>query len=211
MFIEEARWIKGALAESSLEPPGTVLDVGSSNMEFRTVIQPHIHEFIHKPLIDCGYKLRFLDIKSDEGIDIKVDLSSSDLPEGIFNETYDLVICCNILEHVKDRDLFIRNLLRFTRRGTMLMLTVPRLYPKHNDPIDTLYRPSIDELADLIQKYVELDILLGEELVISDKSYYQKKPGRLLDYILMRQQRLYARWYLKPFRWRVTCMLIRIK
>ena len=70
MFIEEAKWINRTLVESDLESPGIVLDVGSSNMEFRTVIQPHIHELIHKPLIDRGHKLRFLDIKHDEGIDI---------------------------------------------------------------------------------------------------------------------------------------------
>ena len=74
-----------------------------------------------------------------------------------------------------------------------------------------MFRPSLGELTDFIKKYTEFDFLSGEELVISDKSYYIRRAGRLLDYILMRPQRLLAHWYIKPFRWKATCLLVRIK
>ena len=191
--------------------PGRVLDIGSSNQEFRTVTQPHIHELIHKPLLDRGHRLYFLDMKIDEGVDIAVDLTSDNLPAKIFGNPYDLVICCNILEHVRDRVLFIRNLLRFTDKGSLLMLTVPRLYPRHNDPIDTMYRPTVLELLGFVRQYKDVELLNGSELVISDKSYYRRKAGRSLDYILMRTLRLRARWWFASLRWRVTCALVRVK
>jgi hypothetical protein len=49
MFKEEARWIKTVISKIDFKSPTAVLDVGSSNIEFRTLIQPHIHELIHKP------------------------------------------------------------------------------------------------------------------------------------------------------------------
>lgn len=210
MFKEEARWIKTAIAECGLGSRTSVLDVGASNLQFRTVIQPHIHELIHKPLLEKGFEITFLDIKKDEGVDVQVDLSLPNLSGELFSKTYDLIICCNILEHVEQRTLFVQNLLRYAHPGTLLMVTVPLVYPKHSDPIDTMYRPTIKELSEFIGTYVKFRIVKSEELVIKDKEYYVLKPGRILDYLLLRSQRWLLRWYLKPLRWKVTCALFQV-
>lgn len=211
MFVEEARWIMKTIEHYGPKRPGHVLDAGSSNKKYRTVTQPHIHELIHKPLLDAGHRLYFLDMKIDEGIDIVVDLTSDRLPAGIFEDQYGLVICCNILEHVRNRTLFIKNLLRFTAKGSLLLLTVPHSYPRHNDPIDTMYRPTVTELLTLVRQFKAVELLKGSELVISDKAYYQRQAGRLLDYVLLRTVRLRARWYFPFLRWRVTCALVRVE
>jgi 2-polyprenyl-3-methyl-5-hydroxy-6-metoxy-1,4-benzoquinol methylase len=211
MFKEEAHWIKTVISRIDFRSPTTVLDVGSSNIEFRTVIQPHIHELIHKPLLEGGFNVCLLDLKKDESVDIVIDLTSNDLPDSLFSKTYDLIICCNILEHVKERDLFMRNMLRFSHHGTFLMITVPLVYPKHNDPIDTMYRPTVKQLTDFIATYAMCKLVKSEELVITEKEYYVLKPGRKLDYLLLRSQRWLLRWYLKPLRWKVTCALFEIQ
>jgi SAM-dependent methyltransferase len=211
MFKEEARWIRTVISRIDFKPSTAVLDVGASDIEFRTVMQPHIHELIHKPLLARGFDICFLDIKKAEGVDIVIDLTSNDLPDSLFSRTYDLIICCNILEHVRRRDQFIRNLLRFSHPGTHLMITVPLVYPKHNDPIDTMYRPTVKQLTDFIVSFARCKVIKSEELAITEKEYYVLKPGRKLDYLLLRSQRWLLRWYLKPLRWKVTCMLFEVQ
>lgn len=211
MFKEEARWIRRALSQVDLKASATVLDVGASNLEFRTRIQPHIREWVHQPLLAMGCPVRCLDIKHDAGVDIVADLASADVPDAIFSTTYDLIICCNILEHVRQRELFIGNLLRFAHCGTLLLVTVPRVYPKHNDPIDTMYRPTVHQLTEFVDSYAKCTTIASEDLIINEKEYYVLKPGRKLDYLLARSARMLARWYMKPLRWRVTCALLEIK
>jgi SAM-dependent methyltransferase len=208
MFKEEARWISAAIVNTKIKSPIKVLDVGASNIEFRTVRQPHIHELVHKPLLTRGFAISYLDIKKDKGIDIEVDLSLSDLPAKLFSNTYDLIICCNILEHVSCREVFLRNLLRFSRPGTLLIVTVPLVFPKHNDPIDTMFRPTVKQLTKLIGSHARCKVIESEELSITEKEYYVLKPGRILDYLLLRSPRMLARWYVKPLRWKVTCVLL---
>ena len=211
MFKEEARWLNAAIGSADINPSAMVLDVGASNLEYRTVIQPHIQEFIHKPLLDKGVDIKFMDIKNDPGVDIVIDLTLNDLPDHLFSNKFDVIICCNILEHVRKRDVFIRNLLRFSRPGTLLVVTVPLVFPKHADPIDTMYRPTADQLIDFIRAYTKCKVISSNELVITEREYYVLKPGRILDYLLLRSFRSLARWYIKPLRWKVACALLEIQ
>jgi hypothetical protein len=180
----------------------------TSDLHYRTVVQPHINQHIHEPLLRKRAHIHFLDIKEHEGVDITLDLADAGLPASAFTETYDLIICCNILEHLADRDGFIRNLLKYTHAGTYLMLTVSRVYPRHNDPIDTMYRPTVKELENFIYNNMECDVVTAKELVITDKQYYQVKAGRWLNRINLLRLRRILRWYLKPLRWRISCILL---
>jgi SAM-dependent methyltransferase len=209
MFREEAHWIRNALSPV-VRPSMKIIDVGASSHEFRTRIQPHIHEQIHRPILEIGAEITYADMKHEPGIDLVVDLASRKLAEDSFPVKYDLIICCNILEHVADREVFLGNLVRFARPGSYLLVTVPRRYPHHADPIDTLYRPDADRLVSDIRKHTDCKILTAEELVINNKEYYVLKPGRKLDYLLLRAPRKLARWYVKPLRWRQTCALLQI-
>ncbi|NOT10831.1 MAG: hypothetical protein HOP23_03190 [Methylococcaceae bacterium] len=210
MFTEEALWIKSVLDEVAIDSATKILDVGASDIEYRTSTQPHINENIHKPLLEKGATFSFLDIKDHEGVDIVMDLAAKDLPDDLFKVTYDLIICCNILEHIVERNVFMQNLLRFTHPGTLLMVTVPLVYPKHNDPIDTMFRPTVRELVNFIGSYVKYKIIKSNEIEITEKAYYVFKPGRILDYLLLRSPRWLIRWYIKPLRWKQTCVLLEV-
>lgn len=211
MFAEEAQWIEKALEKLDLPDTTTVLDIGSSDTHYRTTVQPHIDRHIHQPLIKKGVNIHFLDMKEHEGVDIALDLADKSLPDTVFSDSYSLILCCNILEHVADRDIFIHNLLRFASDSTRLMLTVPRVFPKHNDPIDTMYRPSISELKKSIDRHAKCNVIEAQELVITEKEYYQYSAGRWLHRINLLPLRMILRWYLKPLRWKVTCMLLEIE
>lgn len=198
------------LAGLPLRTGARVLDVGSSTLEYRTVIQPHITEIVHRPLLARGWALTCGDIKDGEGVDLVIDLSRTNLPDGAFTRPYDLVICSNILEHVADRVTFIRNVLRFCGDQGYLLCTVPRTFPYHADPIDTMYRPTAMELAAFIRKQADGVVEAAEIIRIDDSSYYDFRPGRILDHLLLRSQRARLRWHVVPLRYKVSCVLMRI-
>lgn len=210
MFVEETEWIKNSL-QSALPDCSSVLDIGSSNLKFRTEIQPHITANLYQPLVDRGCRVTHADIKEDEGVDLVIDFSRTDLPDSLFGQQYDLVICCNILEHVADRDVFMTNLSRFTRQGGLLLITVPHLYPRHNDPIDTMYRPNSAELREFVDRFGRITPLKEEILAITGKQYYSRKPGRILDYITLRPYWNLWRYYYRSCRWKVACLLAEIR
>lgn len=210
MFVEEAKWVNARLAGLPL-PPGTrVLDIGSSTLEYRMAHQPHITELVHRPLFARGWTLTCGDIKEGEGVDLVIDLSRKDLPDATFARPYDLVICSNILEHVTDRVTFIRNVLRFCSVPGYLLCTVPRTYPYHADPIDTMYRPTAAGLARFIQEQAEGAVEAADIIRIDDASYYDFHPGRILDHVLLRAQCARLRWHVAPLRYKVSCVLMRI-
>lgn len=210
MFVEEAEWIRARLAELPLPAGARVLDIGSSTLEYRTVHQPHISELIHRPLLSRGCRLTCGDLKQGDGVDLVVDLSRRDLPASTFAEPYDLVICSNILEHIEDRKTFIANVLRFCATPGFLLCTVPRTFPYHADPIDTMYRPSTGELAGFILAHAPGSIVANDEVRIDERAYYDFRPGRILDYLLARSLRMRLRWYVVPLRWKVSCVLMKI-
>lgn len=211
MFIQEAQWIQSILEGVELEQGMQVLDIGSSSLEFRTIIQPHIHRYIHEPLIEKGVQITTLDTKQAEGVDLVMDLTQPNLVEKTFDKKFDLVICCNILEHVEDRRVFLENVLKYCRPHGQLLLTVPRQYPKHNDPIDTMYRPTPRELEKFVASMSTAEVLQSEVLSISDRQYYPTEILRKKDYLTLKPIRMWVSWFFPPLRWKVTCMLLKIQ
>ena len=90
MFKEESIWIKNKISEILIKDSkeiNTVLDVGSSTLKFRTLMQPCnatmfrtlmqpcIDENIFKPLRAKRKEIYYLDIKKDEGVNIVCDIN----------------------------------------------------------------------------------------------------------------------------------------
>ena len=210
MFAEESLWIRQALLKCPLKTGCSVLDIGSSSHEYRTRVQGHIASNIHTPLIDRGCEITYLDQKHEAGIDITADLSTPTLPAVLSGKRYDAILCCNILEHVPDRSVFLRNMISLARLGSLLTITVPRLYPHHEDPIDTMYRPDIRSLVASVSEYAKVEVREAEVISIIGREYYVRRKGRMLDYIFPTRANKLWRYYLKPFRWKVTCAVLEL-
>lgn len=54
-------------------------------------------------------------------VDINLDVTNPDLPD----ESFDVILCSHVLEHVTDDRLAMRELLRITKRGGWAILTAP--------------------------------------------------------------------------------------
>lgn len=147
MLAAEARWIGERLRELDIGAGSTVLDVGSSSERFRCIVQPHIDYEIFRPLREAGVRIIHIDARPDEGVDVIADVTDpAAVPEEL-RESGDLVISASMLEHIPERARAIAALRSLCRPGGRMIVTAPRRFPRHRDPVDTGFRPTADELA----------------------------------------------------------------
>jgi 2-polyprenyl-3-methyl-5-hydroxy-6-metoxy-1,4-benzoquinol methylase len=193
MFKEESLWIKKTLNSLDDSLIHDVLDVGSSTRQFRTEIQPHIHKNVFSPLQDKGMSISYMDKKNEEGIDYVVDVESINAKK--IGKTFDLVICCSLLEHVKNPNKVCSFLTDLTKKRGFLLVTVPNRYRYHNDPIDSGFRPSMKKL---ISMFPGMKIIKKKVVHIKDKEKY-KLPSisEAIKYII------------PALNWKVICLLMR--
>ena len=183
MFEAEAVWLEKLLRQWEPERLSPLLNVGSSTRDFREAVQPWTERQLFAPLRQRGIKLIHLDSRDGEGIDIRADiLSGADLPK-IMALRPKAILCCNILEHVREPEVLARRCLGIVGPGGLIFVTVPKSYPHHRDPIDTMFRPGPDELADLFRPAVmrKGDVVdVGE----SYRAQVRRRPWILLRHVL---------------------------
>lgn len=151
MHIEEAQWIAEQLCSLPGREVSPLLNIGSSTAEYRVRQQPHIDELIFKPLRQAHVEVVHQDIKAAPGVDLIGDLADPSFLDRLQGMRFRAVLCSNLLEHLVNRREVIEALLRITPVGGYLVVTVPSCYPKHMDPIDTMFRPTPEELAGMFQ------------------------------------------------------------
>lgn len=173
MRIEEARRILGLMKEIPLEGNGTILNIGSSTRYFREVMQPHVSTELISPLVELGRRVIHCDIKQAEGVDVVGDILEPGFRDVLRGYDADVLLCCNILEHLKDSRSFSNACAAIMRPGAYLIASVPYSYPYHKDPIDNGLRPTPDEIATL---FPGLDLLHGE--IVESSTYLQDTFNR---------------------------------
>ena len=211
MLIEEARWLERVLKEIGPQKGWSVADIGSSTEYFRRVDQPYIDYFVFRPLRKLGVRVLHVDSRDGEGIDVRYDISDPQSPpiEGAIPHT-EIVLCCNLLEHVRDRNTVAQRLHSVTRPGGFLIVTVPHLYRYHEDPIDTMYRPDNRELEQLFSSFdfetvhsTVLDVECGYVTIPKGFLAYTKYRLRFLVNQQIRKQKL------EPERCKVAAVVLR--
>ena len=153
MLIKEAEWIRDALVQMDSRAIYPMLNVGSSTEYFRKQVQPWIDVLIFKPLRESGKPVIHLDVKSGTGVDI-VESIADDLAVSRLKEiNCRSVLCANVLEHVEgeSRRKICKSIESILAPGGIIIVTCPYKYPYHPDPIDTMYRPTPDEISDLFR------------------------------------------------------------
>lgn len=188
MRIEEARWIYQAIdryLSPAADGPRHALNLGSGTKRSREQGKPHIHQLTIAPLIEKGYRVIHSDMIHAEGVDLIGDLFDPQFQKTLAELRPEIVMFCNILEHLprEKRGQVPHILHSILAPGGVLIVTVPYSYPYHADPIDTMYRPSPDELAALFSQMraIQIDILIsdcyGDEFF---KNSMSRKIGRIL-------------------------------
>jgi hypothetical protein len=146
MLRNEAKWLEDRLAElpsSALDP---LLSLGSGGADFRDGKQPWIAGSVYAPLEARGIHVVHHEFAAGAGVDVAGDLGDRAFLDSLQSLGTRAVICCNVLEHLADRAPLLDAFSSLVAPGAALVLTVPRGFPYHADPIDTMYRPSVEEL-----------------------------------------------------------------
>lgn len=112
-----------AISESSSNIHGNLLDVGCGTKPYRSLFK----------------------VESYRGLDIDSPVTrergvADDLYDGTQfpyqNDTFDSVLCNQVLEHVFNPDKFLTEINRVLKPGGKLLLTVPFVWDEHEQPYD---------------------------------------------------------------------------
>ena len=216
MHINESNWIIKNLEKIDSIEINPILDLGGSTLKYRTIDQPWLEKFFYRKLKDRKLKIFFSDIKEDIGVDFAGDIFDDqfiiDLKK---KKEFKSIFCCNFLEHVLNPQDLINRCLSVLPVGGILVITVPHSYPFHRDPIDTMFRPSIEQLTTLISQH---EIISSE--IISTGSYWDhlsKKPSKIFRHIRIffpflgfdkwKRSTIKLKWLFTDYKH--TCMIIR--
>jgi SAM-dependent methyltransferase len=126
----------------SRDSVGKVLDVGAQYCPYYPLFSSKCESYTS------------LDVVRTDIVDIVCD--AADMP--IEDESYDLVLCTQVLEHCNHPDRIVNECHRVLKKGGTLILTVPSIYPVHGYPADN-WRFMPDGLRHLLREFSEIEIL----------------------------------------------------
>lgn len=134
------------------EFPEHCINIGAGDVLNMKKRKPWVEENVFHTLSERRCGLIHTDLFNFEGIDETLDLNQTDCLD--FTETMlgtRLFLCANVLEHLtaKTRVTAVKAIATVLRPGDFLLVTVPQSYPYHPDPIDTMFRPSPEDLSAL--------------------------------------------------------------
>lgn len=179
----EAKWIEVALRAFPAEELSPILDIGSQTLSFRTQEKPYIQNDLFDPLVARGISIIHSDLQEGEGIDISANLLEDDGYAQIKATAPRTIFCNNVLEHVLDPQEFANKCFNLLPPGGRLVITVPKSYPHHRDPIDTMFRPTPNEISALIS--ADHEVLISEIIDVgSYRDNLKKRPWIIYRQIL---------------------------
>jgi len=219
MLIPEARWfgrVMKAVPDAELFP---LLNVGSQSVRFREQEQPWIGRYVFAPLSKRGGKVVHTDIRQEEGVDLAGDLTDPTFLMQLRSLRFRSVVCTNLLEHVERPERIAATLAEVVEPGGRLFVSVPYRFPYHPDPIDTMYRPAVEELASLFPGAVirQGEIVRCGTLLTLLLTYCRWTPRRVTGVLFKRKSGRKAApgpsrlktllpWCFKSFR--TTCLVL---
>ncbi|MBI4319141.1 MAG: methyltransferase type 11 [Chloroflexi bacterium] len=199
MLIAEAKWFGREVRCMDPVAIFPMCNVGSASEDYRRRIQPWIDDWIFRPAREKRLPVRHVDLADAQGVDIVGDLTDHGFLEKLSEMQFKSVFCSNLLEHVGNREEVCRTLTSIVCVGGYLFISCPFRFPFHPDPVDTLFRPDINELASM---FPGTSIYRGEVV----------RCGTYADYISrLKLIRMLLRTFVplyKPHEWSQTARLL---
>jgi hypothetical protein len=156
MLYYEAMWINEKLNSIDTGRAITAVNLGSSTNDFIESQQPYIRIFVSDVLKSKFSKVVNVDIKDSPGVDLVANFLEAQGREEISKLSPSLILVCNLLEHLPDPIAGLESLVAMTNPGTLLLITGPRRFPYHPDPIDNGFRPSLRRLRAMLNDDFEI-------------------------------------------------------
>ena len=131
--------IDKALKSQAVRTGGNLIDIGCGAKPHERLFTPYVDNYFgleYSP--DSGYRGNRADIAADAG----------NLP--FDDESFETVLCTEVLEHIADPEKVIAEIARIVKPGGMVITTAPFVYPKH-DKFD-YFRYTSDGLAAMMKR-----------------------------------------------------------
>lgn len=111
---------RGILSQSTDYIHGRVLDFGAGTAKYKSLIVPHAKTYTS------------FDMIAGPNTDVVGDVLAPPFPDNSF----ETVICTQVMEHVREPWTMIEQISRILAPGGVCILTTPFLLPYHADPHD---------------------------------------------------------------------------
>ena len=122
--------IADALARHAPGAGARVLDAGCGEQPLREAVER------------AGLEYHSLDVQQNASGSVEyIGVLDGDLPAAMPRESYSLILCTEVLEHVARWDRAFANIASLLTRGGRVILTSPFVYPLHEEPHD-YWRPT---------------------------------------------------------------------
>lgn len=175
---------------------GKALDVGCGAQPFRSRIERG------------GMRYISLDTQAQEGVQTDfLCMIDAPLPRELVDAgPFDLILCTEVLEHVADWESAWKNLRALLAPGGKLLITIPFVYPLHEEPYD-FYRPTCYAIRHWAQR-TGLDIVeqknlgdawdvLGTAIAASGPKPASKWPHAWVIATIAQKLRKLAAWFIR--------------
>ncbi|WP_439532015.1 hypothetical protein [Polymorphobacter sp.] len=218
-----AEWNYNAVARQGIAAASPLLNLGSSTGEFREVKKPQLNQIMFGPLARDGFEVVHADMKNADGVDLVGDIFDPAYAAALRARGFRSVLASSILEHVEDPAAFVRACEDIVGPGGFVFMTVPHKYPYHADPIDTMFRPDVEELtalftrSDLIEgrlvteKGMWADVLAGGPramAMLPVKAAWRLARFRIAPGVA-RTEAARLKWFWRPYV--ITCAVYQVR
>src|SRR5581483_7834983 len=136
------------------------------------------------------------DIKEAPGVDIAGDIYDPAFQAQLAAFAPSSILCCNMFEHVLDRPKLAYICKTLVRPGGYIIVSVPRSFPYHIDPIDTYFRPTPADIADLFS-----DCAIVTSDIVLDRTYWRELAVLDMRQRLMTLLTIGAHLFLPFYKW----------
>ena len=193
--MNEAIWIGKVLSALPVELASPCLNLRSSE-NFRKIDQPWIQQYILAPGEARGMRFVHTDVKKAPGVDLAGDIYEAEFQAHLLAFAPRSVLCCNMFEHVLNRQRLADICTELVCPGGYLIISVPKSFPYRLDPIDTYFRPTPVDIASL---FPQCEIVASD--VVMDKTYWQELSLQPIRQRLMTLFQIGVHFFLPFYKW----------
>ncbi len=107
---------------------GNLLDLGCGSKPYEDIFAPYVDSYFgveHKEINELYFN-------ETNRADLLADCTNT----GLKSEAYDTLISTEVLEHVLETELFLKESFRLLKKGGIGIFTVPFIWQLHGEPID---------------------------------------------------------------------------
>ena len=130
-----------------------ILNVGSNTWAHYHDDQHWIWNNVLFPLMDNNCEILNVDVKDEvNNLPERISHEQWNAEIGLpYTRSWDIILCTSMIEHVENPKQVIENCRLVLRKGGIMWLEAPSVYPIHHDPIDNGLRlTSLAEIKDLL-------------------------------------------------------------